>query len=509
MSEAGALARLLKAARRRVLLQVLLEQGAAALIAGLIGLLLLLLAGTQILDWYWPLLLLAAVLAYGVSLMRRRIPSPYRVAQQVDQRLHLNDALSTAFYFEQASTSRPAPPELIEAQRRAAESTAMTIDAAAAAPIRVPRRLWAAAALASTAALVMAVRYGSQGTLDLRQPMVRLPFSLFVSDPSVYASAKKAPQYQLPEGVEALTIPSDGIEDGEGQRQGASTEEMLERQALNPQPAESKQGASAKEGAPLDEAGNEIAQADEEGEGAAAGDGRSQQESGSSLPGPKNAQSPSAGAKDKTTPQSSDQSSLMEKMREALANMLARLKMSPQAGEARKSMAAPQGAAQSAAAQKQAGKKGAPAPGRPQGEGQASSDQEGEQQGEGVSKNMMAQGQIADHAAEKQAAQEGKSGAGKQEGDKAIREAEQQAAMGKISEILGKRAQNLTGEILVEVSSGKQHLKTQLVQKNAAHADLGGEISRDEIPAAYRQFVQQYFEHVRKSAPVATGSGEP
>ena len=36
----------------------------------------------------------------------------------------------------------------------------------------------------------------------------------------------------------------------------------------------------------------------------------------------------------------------------------------------------------------------------------------------------------------------------------------------------------------------------------AAHADTGGEISRDEVPLAYQQYVQQYFEEIRK-LPVA------
>ena len=70
--------------------------------------------------------------------------------------------------------------------------------------------------------------------------------------------------------------------------------------------------------------------------------------------------------------------------------------------------------------------------------------------------------------------------------------------MGKISEIIGKRAANITGEVMVEVSPGKQQLKTQYSQQNATHVEAGGEINRDEVPLAYQQYVQQYFAQVRK-----------
>jgi hypothetical protein len=54
---------------------------------------------------------------------------------------------------------------------------------------------------------------------------------------------------------------------------------------------------------------------------------------------------------------------------------------------------------------------------------------------------------------------------------------------------------------MVEVGSGHQQLKTQYSQKKAAHGDTGGEIGRDEVPLAYQQFVQQYFEELRKTPP--------
>jgi hypothetical protein len=76
--------------------------------------------------------------------------------------------------------------------------------------------------------------------------------------------------------------------------------------------------------------------------------------------------------------------------------------------------------------------------------------------------------------------------------------------MGKISEILGKRSANITGEATVEVQSTSQQLHTQYVQRGAQHTQGGTEISRDEIPVALQSYVEQYFEQVRKQAPAAS-----
>jgi hypothetical protein len=41
-------------------------------------------------------------------------------------------------------------------------------------------------------------------------------------------------------------------------------------------------------------------------------------------------------------------------------------------------------------------------------------------------------------------------------------------------------------------------LKTQYSDRRATHGEAGGEINRDEVPLAYQQYVQQYFEEIRK-----------
>ena len=73
--------------------------------------------------------------------------------------------------------------------------------------------------------------------------------------------------------------------------------------------------------------------------------------------------------------------------------------------------------------------------------------------------------------------------------------------MGKISEIIGKRASTVSGEMMVEVQSGKnQQLRTNYTNTTAAHGEADGDVTRDEIPLSLQPYVQQYFEQVRKAA---------
>jgi hypothetical protein len=123
------------------------------------------------------------------------------------------------------------------------------------------------------------------------------------------------------------------------------------------------------------------------------------------------------------------------------------------------------------------------------------------QPGPGQQTAQAAQGRSPGQGEERPSPQEGKRGSGRQDGDKNLKEAGQVAAMGKIREILGRRAAGLKGEVLIEVKSGNQQLKTLYSQTQAAHVDSGGEIHRDEIPLIYQQFVEQYFEEIRKTAP--------
>jgi hypothetical protein len=90
------------------------------------------------------------------------------------------------------------------------------------------------------------------------------------------------------------------------------------------------------------------------------------------------------------------------------------------------------------------------------------------------------------------------SGIGRQDGSKDLRAAQQEKAMGKLSEVIGKRSANVSGEMTVEVQSGSQQLKTGYTQKSAQHAATGGDASRDEVPLDLQPYVSGYFDEIRK-----------
>ena len=82
--------------------------------------------------------------------------------------------------------------------------------------------------------------------------------------------------------------------------------------------------------------------------------------------------------------------------------------------------------------------------------------------------------------------------------------------MGKLSELIGQRANEVTGQVMIEVGNTKQSLRTAFTQQQAGHAEAGGEIHRDEVPLMYQQFVERYFEEVRKGTEgPATAAPKP
>jgi hypothetical protein len=81
--------------------------------------------------------------------------------------------------------------------------------------------------------------------------------------------------------------------------------------------------------------------------------------------------------------------------------------------------------------------------------------------------------------------------------------------MGKISEVLGKRSATVTGEMMIEVDTTKQTLKTPWADRQAGHTEAGGEIHRDEVPLIFQPFVERYFEEIRKTPPAAKPASTP
>jgi hypothetical protein len=498
MAESGNLTAFLGGVRRRYITTQLLRQGVVAATAGLAGLILLLLLGTQVMDWAWPAVLFAGAFGWGCWRFLRALPSAYRLAQMTDQRLGLADALSTAFYF-QAETG-----PIVEAQRRRADELAGQLAPDVAVPMVWPKAVYAAAVLALVAVSLLGLRYGMLHTLDLRAPVSEAIVDVFRPADQKKLAAKRQTSPWMEEQLKQLGLtPDEDAKDEQrkfdGVQQGEITTPQIPDVNDLSEAASSQQAKGGQEGTstnPGEEKGGEGNQAGKEGEKGETDPNGEGGKPGGQPPQQKGQQ----GKEGKAGQQPGESSSMLDKMKDAFQNMMNKLKM-PNQDSGQQQASNKQGAAEKGAGnqQQKGGEKGQKQDGQ-KGEGQENGESPGDQAGEEGEKSANAKGQGADSNSNQKAPPDAKSGVGKADGDKAIKDAEQQQAMGKISELFGKRAQNITGEVMVEVSGGKQQLRTQYTKSGAAHAEGGGEIRRDEVPLHHQDYVQQYFEEVRKAA---------
>lgn len=458
-----------------------------ALAIGMGGAIVLLLAGTQILDWYWVVALAVVSLGVGLYRLRKRIPSKYKLAQRIDRRMVLADAISTATYF--ATPEAYGDPAIRERQREEAERIARTVDLRAAMPMERPRYLYPAIALAAAALGLFALRFAVTGKLNLEPSLVKIAFDTFFPQKQQMAKNAKGDRMKSPpldqNDNDSPTTESDKTPDSQ-------LDSSEEPDYSNPQAGDNSKDA-AKQGDQKDADQADVDQG-EKGDKQQQGNDASQDqnESKDSKSGDQK-----DGKQDAKQALSNDSSSLMDKLKDAMANMLNKMKPSS-AQEGQQNQQNSQKDAQNGQQQK-SGQKGDQQQKQTE---NSNSDAQSDSSQDDQKQSADAKG--AEKSSDKNASQDSKSGIGSADGDKTAREAEQLKAMGKISEILGKRAQNVTGEVMVEVGSSKQQLKTPWAQKDATHTDAGSEIHRDEVPLMYQQYVEQYFEQIRKSGEAGT-----
>ncbi len=485
------------------------EQLSVGFIAAMAGAILLLLIGTQILDWWWPLVLFIGGAAISAWRTMRFLPSPYSVAQLVDRRLDLKDSISTAFHFLDSPPDDrlKSSPALIAAQCAQAEQAAVSADAAAAIPWRWPRQIMPALALTGVALALFVVRYGTSGRLDLSKPIVESVADFFqMASDSALAKNGKAPKLpgQDPLGIDITQPEQDKQKLDQATDQALQVVDTPDVNAGTENDAKLDQKQIKSSGG--EKGGDDLQESAEEGERSAAnskdkegGDGDSSKASDKAA---KDQKADQAGKQS-----GGDNSNLMDKMRDAMANLMAKLKIPQQQGGAQKQQSSNQKGGKKEGGQQDAGsgKKGEKGQGNPEGKGAPSDDPEAKGNEPGEQQAQAGQGQSNDKGQEGGSPNEAKSGMGKQDGSKDIKDAEQKAAMGKLSEIFGKRAENIRGDVMVEVTSSKmQQLRTGYTQKSGAnHGDTGGEVHRDEIPQHLQHYVQQYFEQVRKGESTA------
>jgi len=481
---------LIQRARRRLILNESLSQMtfAAAVFAG--GLALVLILGTAFLSW-WALAIFAALgLGIGIYRVTRHTPDPYATAVQLDENAHLKDALSTALHF---SAHPEGSPEFRRFQREQATAVATTVSLESAVPFTFPRAVYAMAAFCLLASGLIGIRYRTGKGLDLRRPITEVLFE-----------DQAAPQAKKP-GALPRSRPGQWADEAQ---------QMLAKLGLAPKPEgpapgdpdaldqaieqalrqpDTKEGKSAPKGGEGDKSASKDTSASDD----APGGDPIQGDKNGGEPKDNDGKSASKGGDpdDKGGPKKdgdSSKESLMSKLKDAVSSLLAKNK--PDQNGPQPKQPGQKGAQNP---QNKQEKKGEAGDGKPE-KGNADSDSDdsdpngdalGGQQGEGKETT-------ASNTPQKQ---EG-SGIGAQDGSKEMKLAEQLKAMGKISEIIGKRSATVTGETSIEVQSGNQQLHTAYSKTNAAHAETDGDVTRDEIPLSVQAYVQQYFTEVRKAA---------
>ena len=483
-------------ARHRILANEAMRHAAYAVSTALASLILLLLLGTQILSWAWLVLLPAIALAAGAYLTWRSAPSPYRVAQRVDHSLQLADTLSTALFFAPIDRGGPGG-DVRRAQWSQAERIAAGVNARRAIPMRMPRALYGTALLAVAAGSLFALRYGLDRRLDLRAPLARI-----VQDKFGYPEVRQAArEHQNPATHDPRRPEETGLSLDDSQQKSPGELDAAPDSALDTvgvPDVDNKTASSRPDNSNLPQStqleGEQNKNEEPEGVGANAGD----QQSADGRKGPSAGKPGKQGQGD--DPQASgnpgENSSLLGKFRDAMSSLMNRMRQQAGAKGAQQQAGAQNGDQQKSQSGN-AGQNGKQ--GQQPGDGQQADAKDG-QPGDDGQNAQNAQSGSPGQSGQQPATKQPGSGIGRQDGSKDVKLAEQLAAMGKISEIIGKRAANVTGELTVEVENSNQQLRTPYAQRDAHHAEAGGEINRDEVPVALQAYVQQYFEQVRKQA---------
>lgn len=479
---------LVRRARRRLFGNELLAQGVLACSVALAAVILLLLLGTEILDWRWVLLVSVLAGGYALYRARKRLPSEYAAAQIVDHRMALADTISTALYFSQESHSSQTPPALRQFQLERAGRMSEAVDVRQAVPYLMPRAVYVLGVVALVAASLFALRYGLTRSLDLKAPLANMMRQQFSVQEKKDLAKNMGRQPQAPpDGTD------DDIAGADSEPHPNAEPDLTSDAATDGTSEEQTEKSGASKDGKRDGNSSQSSEADQEAQ-AESSPQSSKNDSGAPQSGNKQDQK-QAGSKQETANQG-ESSSLMNKAKDMFQNLLSSLKP-PQSN--------PSNQQQNKDPNNQKGQQNS----KQQQNEKSGEQQNGGQQGDAQDGQQSDQAQSPQDPQDKgngksdspQASKQPGTGIGNQDGDKRIKQAEDLAAMGKITELLGKRSANITGEATVEVQSTSQQLRTAYSQRNAQHVQGGAEINRDEIPVSMQPYVQQYFEQVRKQAP--------
>jgi hypothetical protein len=481
---------LIRRARRRFILNETLGQIAFAAAIAIAGLALILILGTRWLEWWTLSLFALAGVGWGAWRVSRSLPDSYVTAVRLDTNAGLSDTLSTAVYFTEVPKMAS---DFQVAQRRQADAAAGRVDLERAVPFTIPRTLYLMAGFAVLASALLLVRFSTGHGLDLRAPITEVLFE----DQAAQQLGKKKTGYADPAKQKAMEAAESllaklGIPMSPDEKQSESALAKAIDEALDGSAPPADKGKKGPPGGQSEDgkSGNALQQSPD----GDSMDGKPS-DSGEQNADSKSPNSQDGKAGDKGSPksgQNADKNSLLSKLKDAVSNMMSKANQDKGSGSQKGAQDQKQAKSDKSSGEKSDSGKGKDQQGQQQGDAQAGDPNGDPQEGQ------QAEGKQGAKSA--QSSSQAGSGVGSQDGAKDLKAAEQLKAMGKISEIIGKRAATVTGETTIEVQSGNQQLRTAYSSKSAAHGEADSDVSRDEIPVGRQAYVQQYFEQVHKAA---------
>ena len=478
-------------ARRRSLVHLGFQDVLEACTAALLGPACLLVLGTDLLHETLLLVFLAAGLVFGTYRWLRARPCAYGVAQKLDSRWGTDDQISTAYYFTEYPESRG---PLAKQQQDLAVPLATSGDIAAALPLQMPKAAYACAGMVVLIAGLFALRYSVQSSLSLKPPLPPIVMQALLGE-RAEELWEQEPSEELAEASQQTAASNREERELDPDTRGDQPEPVPQIAGGGQPPealAEDLMEVPEVEGLSFDEQyGDELAAA--EGEGQESGDEQAGLEADADERRPGDASPLRDPSRPDAGSMSEESNDLLSRLQDAFEKMLSSMNLQEKrTGES----GDPTGGEES----QQPGETGAEAQAQA-GEGQegGESDSQG-QDGGGTPENPqeLAQGEGGSEASNLTPEDQATSSAGSNDGSKELAEAALSQAMGALSELYSRRAEEMSGEVLIETEAGPQELQTPYSPSEAGHRDPGGVIRRDRIPHAYRHFIQKYFEALQE-----------
>ncbi|MDE0102808.1 MAG: hypothetical protein OXN89_10550 [Bryobacterales bacterium] len=479
------LASLVEACHARLAGQLRARERFFALSVGLSGLCGLLVLGTR----YVPVPMALLVVCLGAwaawQRMHQHLPDRYSVAQLADVRAGLADALATAYHFRDAP--RRGRNAVIRVQREAAEHASRRASPEQLFPA-VPHLTRRVAAWLLGAALVLAaIRVAVQENVTFEPPLPSILLAaIFGSAPPVAGQPPTQPAALVDPAGDAR-LPSDesparraeagqdteppSLTDDQDHAQAEAAEEPPEVEGLIPVPLDEEAGANRAE----------DTQAGSDGQQGRSDDGEQ------TMPPPPD------GEWDEQA------QSLLDKLKQAFENMLQTLDMASFDSSEAESSADPgsgssdQPSADAASAESQASELD------PAGQS-ADASMEGGEPGSEAGESASAGATTGEDTSGQTSSGENASAAGSSDGDKTLAEAMQLEAFGALEQLYMERAENMVGEVTVETRLAEQSATVPYTQTDVPSGEGSGVVTRDEVPAAYRTYVRNYFEALREDS---------